>query len=64
MYISVKPVQFTDEELELIFQEINLAYIDLCKKFYPESDPDISAERDMLLYDSILTKIEDSGSFD
>lgn len=44
MYISVKPVNFTDEELEIIFNQINLCYIDLCKRFFPEADPDQSSE--------------------
>ena len=64
MYISVKPVDFTDEELETIFNEINFAYINLCKMFFPETDPDQSSEILMERYDSILNKIEDSGSFD
>lgn len=64
MYVSVKPVNFTDDELEIIFNDINLCYIDLCKRFFPEADPDQSSEILMEHYDSILNKIEDSGMFD
>lgn len=64
MYISVKPVHFTDEELETIFEEINFAYIELCKRFYPEADPDNIAEALMERYDSILDKIKNGGVFD
>lgn len=64
MYTSVKPVDFTDEELETIFNEINFAYIDLCKMFFPEADPDTTSEILMERYQSILDKIENGGVFD
>lgn len=63
MYISVKPVHFTDDELEVIHTYLELVITQELKKFYPEADPDGETDRQLELAGSALDKIQSAGIF-
>lgn len=63
MYISVKPVHFTDDELEVIYTYLELVITQELKKFYPEADTDGETDRQLELAGSALDKIQAAGIF-
>lgn len=63
MYISVQPVCFTDDELEVIHMYLELVITQELKKFLPEADPDSETDRQLELMQSALDRIQSAGIF-